>query len=408
MPLTAGNYLLSQTASNCGAMPEAKDGFFTTYYAFNRIVLDVLMERFDIQVDDDTVTQLMLLYSDIPGYDLPDIDFVSPLEEAQESHILKEEDSTICTHLEKMLVHMIDKQDAQIFKFHNDYVQNKRKFLQYLKYTETWQFASVIYSYAAFLSDILLIVMFVAFFLKYCKTMQAILAVFITMSTSGIPPTKANPISSMFPPLFTINLQEDQIVKDLEDIEGMQITIHCICDCSYYNIISDLQKMPFPILFDLSILRGTLRTDLFMEVNNLKKGNTIWAHYTSTGYYPTSIRLSQQILKENVCINTSLCCFKMMHIDWDNTVVTGISGIKIDMPTKAKVSIFTDNYLTHINDDHFEINLVAHLLNQIYVIPVPPPQHDYYDDPHANVTDELIPSTSTGATALAPLFLFTA
>ena len=28
--LTAGNYLLSQTASNCGGMPEAKDGFFTT------------------------------------------------------------------------------------------------------------------------------------------------------------------------------------------------------------------------------------------------------------------------------------------------------------------------------------------------------------------------------------------
>ena len=29
--LTAGNYLLSQTASNCGDMPEAKDDFFTTY-----------------------------------------------------------------------------------------------------------------------------------------------------------------------------------------------------------------------------------------------------------------------------------------------------------------------------------------------------------------------------------------
>ena len=59
-----------------------------------------------------------------------------------------------------------------------------------------------------------------------------------------------------------------------------------------------------------------------------------------------------------------------MHIDWDNTVVT---GIKIDMPTEAKVSIFTHNDLTQINNDHFEINLVAHLLNQIYVVPVPPP-----------------------------------
>ena len=85
-------------------------------------------------------------------------------------------------------------------------------------------------------------------------------------------------------------------------------------------------------------------------------------------------------------------------------MVTGLSDIKIDMPTKAKVSIFTDNDLTHINDDHFEINLVACLLNQIYVVPVPPPQYDY-DDPHADVTDE--PITSTGATASAPRFSFT-
>ena len=133
------------------------------------------------------------------------------------------------------------------------------------------------------------------------------------------------------------------------------------------------------------------RTDLFVEVTNLMKGNTIWTHYTLMDYYPTSIRLLRQIPKEKVCIDTRLCCFKMMHIDWDNTKVTVISGIKIDMPTEAKVSIFTDNDLTHINNNHFEINLVAHLLKQMYVC-----------------TDEPIPSTSTGATASTPPFSFTA
>ena len=147
-------------------------------------------------------------------------------QEVQENHVLKEEDSMICTHLEKVLVYMIDEQDAQIFKSRDDYTRNKRKFIQYLKYAEKWQSASVICSYAAFLCDILLIVMFIIFFLKYCKTMQAMLAAFISMNMSGIPPTKANPIGRTFPPLFTINLpEEDQIVNDLEDIEGMQITI---------------------------------------------------------------------------------------------------------------------------------------------------------------------------------------
>ena len=184
----------------------------------------MLMEKFDIQVDEDTITQSTLLHSDIPGYDLPAINFVSQSEEAQESHTLEEQDAMIYTHLEKLFVHLIDEQDAQIFKSHNEYVWNKRKFLQYLKYTETWQSMSVICLYTAFL-----IVTFITFFLRYHKTMQALLAAFITMNTSGIPPSKANPISRTFPPLFTINLpEEDQIVKDLEDIEGMQTTIQVI------------------------------------------------------------------------------------------------------------------------------------------------------------------------------------
>ena len=49
--LMAGTYLLTQAASNCGGMPEVKDGFFTTYYAFNWIVLD-----------EDTITQSILLH----------------------------------------------------------------------------------------------------------------------------------------------------------------------------------------------------------------------------------------------------------------------------------------------------------------------------------------------------------
>ena len=75
-------------------MPEARGSFFTTYNAFNKIVLDVLTEKFNIKVDDNTLTQSALLNSDIPGYNLLALDFVSPQEEAQETHILKDEDST--------------------------------------------------------------------------------------------------------------------------------------------------------------------------------------------------------------------------------------------------------------------------------------------------------------------------
>ena len=66
-----------------------------------------------------------------------------------------------------------------------------------------------------------------------------------------------------------------------------------------------------------------------------------------------------------------------MIIDWTNTEVTGMSGIRIRMPNEAKISIFTDNDLTYITDDRFEIKLVAQLLDQIYVVPSPqsPPRY---------------------------------
>ena len=120
--LTAGNYLLSYTNTNCGNTPEARDGYFTTYYSFNKIVLDVITEKFDIQVDENTQTQATLLHDNIPWYDLPTIDFVQTSEDDDEDvSILEEDNPQICAHLNNVLVHMIYKQEAAIFKLKQDF-----------------------------------------------------------------------------------------------------------------------------------------------------------------------------------------------------------------------------------------------------------------------------------------------
>ena len=204
--LTAGNYLLSQTDTNCRDMAEARDGYFTTYYAFNKIILDVITMKFDIQVDDRTITQSTLLHDDIPGYNLPTLEFVLPPVNDNEDLILKEENPEIYTHLENVLVHMIDTQDIAIFKSQNDYVRNKQKLSEYICYAQMWQVLSVMFSYAVFTCGIILVLTLIIFFIRYQKTMQAMLMAFITMnmSNSGIPSAKANPISRTFPPLFII------------------------------------------------------------------------------------------------------------------------------------------------------------------------------------------------------------
>ena len=82
--------------------------------------------------------------------------------------------------------------------------------------------------------------------------------------------------------------------------------------------------------------------------------------------------------KGRCTIETFCCIFKCMRVNWSSIIVIGISGIAITMPDIAHVSIFMDNDLTHITDDHFEIKLIARLLNQIYVVqpPMLPPRYD--------------------------------
>ena len=160
-------------------MPEARDGYLTTYYAFNKIILDVITVKFNIQVDDKTITQSTLLHDDIPIYNLP---FVLPPVDDDEHLILKEENSEIYIYLENVLVRMIDAQDIAIFKSQKVYVRNKQKLSEYICYAQMWQVLSVIFSHAAFTCDILLVITLIVFFIRYQKTMQAMLMAFITMN----------------------------------------------------------------------------------------------------------------------------------------------------------------------------------------------------------------------------------
>ena len=81
-------------------------------------------------------------------------------------------------------------------------------------------------------------------------------------------------------------------------------------------------------------------------------------------------------------------------------IVTGISGTIMTMPDIAFGSLFMDNDLTHITEDHFEIKLIARLLDQTYVIQPPmlplryndvPPGEYEYSQPHTS-TDGTRPS----------------
>ena len=394
--LTTGNYLLSYTNINCGNAPEARDGYFTTYYSFNKIVLDIITEKFDIQVDENTRNQAALLHDDIPGYDLPTIDFVhTTTDQDEDVSILEEDNSQIYAYLNNVLVHMIDKQQTAIFKSNQDFNKNKEKISQYMKYAENWQVASVICSYMAMACDVLLIMAMIFFLLKYQKTTQAMLAAFLQTNTknTAIQSVQVDQIGRTYPPLFTINLpKEEEIIDDLREITIMENAVQIIMIIVYIALVLIIMyfcctkcrhtrtifKYCFPFLPISHIVCTSRCTDLFVEVINVTKCNGIWAHFVSTGCFPTQIQLSRPIQKDDVQIETVCCIFKWIRINWSNINVTGISRTTINMPDMAYVSIFTDNDLTHITEDHFEIKLIARLLDQMHVVqpPVFPLRYD--------------------------------
>ena len=159
--------MLSQTDTNCRDVLEARDSYFTTYYAFNKIILDVITVKFDIQVDDRTIVQSTLLHDDIPGYNLLTLEFVLPPVNDDEDLRLKEENLEIYAHLKNILVHMINTQDIEIFKSQKNYIRNKQNLLEYICYAQMWQVLSVIFSYVAFTYDIILVLTLIIFFIRY-------------------------------------------------------------------------------------------------------------------------------------------------------------------------------------------------------------------------------------------------
>ena len=138
---------------------------------------------------------------------------------------------------------------------------------------------------------------------------------------------------------------------------------------------------------------------MFVDVTNVTEGNGIWAHFTLTRCFPPQIQLLRPIQKDDVQIETFCCVFKCIRVNWLSIIVTGIAGTIITMPDTAYVSIFMDNDLTHITEDHFKIKLIARL-DQIHVIPPPmfplryddvPPEEYEYSQPHTG-TDSARPS----------------
>ena len=136
--------------------------------------------------------------------------------------------------------------------------------------------------------------------------MQAMLAAFLQTNTKNTATQSAqvDQIGRTYPLLLTLNLpKEEEIIDDLKEITAMEYVVQVImiivciaivliimyfC-CTKCRQTRTIFKYCFLFLPISCIVHTSRRTDLFVEVTNVTKGNGIWAHFISTGYFPTQI-----------------------------------------------------------------------------------------------------------------------
>ena len=142
--------------------------------------------------------------------------------------------------------------------------------------------------------------------------MQAMLATFLQMNTKNISiqSVQADWTGRTYPLLFTLNLpKEEEIMDDLKEFTTMEYVVQfmmiiiciavviiviyfCCTKCIHTHTIF---KYCFPFLLISCIICIYHCTDLFVEVTNVTKGNSIWAHFTLTICFPLQIHMSRPI-----------------------------------------------------------------------------------------------------------------
>ena len=146
--------------------------------------------------------------------------------------------------------------------------------------------------------------------------------------------------------------------------------------CRY---VSSLPRVCFPLYPFSTILRGTARTDIFVEVVNLASAEAMWAHFASVAVHPSQLRITGYPRAYDMHI-IKLCCCRQLQVDWQNIILCDLDRNIIKLPAAlGKISIWSTNDLESIETNiPYQIRVYGRVLD--LVIPL-----EIKDDVH--ITD---------------------
>ena len=396
--LTAGSFQLDETLVKC--TPEINseaDGRFKSYFAINKIIFDYLQAEKDVQLDSTVVQALSRLLDVKPEYDWTPLNwYVNP---DLPDTVINKQPSSVIADLMGVMDHIITEGEEEAYQSEIQYRNAQSEFKRFLKSAKGWrkfEFISSILGLIALMA-LIIIAVFRSRIVESIILGSAVMDEYKFVNPSA-PPACVKAFS--LPPAYPnqIQFQPPTLPQNWGDkgAEGKQklaakmttgITIILIIitllailyaifkKCRY---VSSLPRVCFPLYPFSTILRGTARTDIFVEVVNLASAEAMWAHFASVTVHPSQLRITGYPHTYDMHI-IKLCCCRQLQVEWQNIILCDLDRNIIKLPALGKISIWSTNDLESIETNiPYQIRVYGRVLD--LVIPL-----EIKDDVH--ITD---------------------
>ena len=130
------------------------------------------------------------------------------------------------------------------------------------------------------------------------------------------------------------------------------------------------QRVCFPLYPCSTILQGTARTDVFVEVVNLASAEVMSAHFTSIAVHPSQLRITGYPRAFDMHI-IKLCCCRQLQIDCQNIVLCHLDQNIIKLPTLGKISLWSTNDLESIKTNiPYQIRVYRKILDLVILLEI--------------------------------------
>ena len=353
--LTAGTFSLDETLVQCTPeIREEADGIFQMSYAINKIIFDYVQVNNDVTLEGDVLQVLSELLSQKPQYKWSLVKWHegTPLPK----NVINQESEGVITDLQAVMDYIVSDTEKEVFQDENTFQKSQQEFSKFIQYAEAWQVLEFVSAMLGLLAMLMLITIciFRACILESIILSSAVMEEYKFVNptanpNSGVkaftlPPFKNGELQKEFtfrPPTLPPNweelfvAQEKHVVFLNTIIMAILITVGLLAilytifkKCRY---VSSLLRVCFPIYPVSNFLRGTSRTDIFVEVINISTAKSIWAYFTTCAVHPSQLQITGYPSARDMS-KIKVCCVRQLQVDWQNIILCDTCQKVVKLP----------------------------------------------------------------------------